>query len=295
MTRFGLTLLSVAAGLDCIEPAQADQLSHIDTYEWTSKSFVGLSGLEVSADGGTYYAVSDQGWYLTGELTRSEGVIVDIGIARFLPIQGNDGLPVAARRLGDWSDAEGLARAADGRLWISFERWAHVSRFGGEGQTGEWIKDHSDFSQFADNKQLEALALHPDDTVYTFPEEPLEAGFPIFKLESNTWDISGYIVQDEGFSIVGADFDTEGVLYLLERKHVLGAFLQSRVRRLSVDAPQQAEVLWTSPRDAYGNLEGIAVWSDAEGTRLTMVSDNNGDRLGVTQFVEFRVCAVVCD
>ena len=38
----------------------------------------------------------------------------------------------------------------------------------------------------------------------------------------------------------------------------------------------------------YG-LEGIALWRDAPGLRLVLVSDNNGDADDLTQFVEFRL------
>lgn len=269
--------------------ADTQTLSHIGTYNWRTDAIVGLSGLEVSQDGTQFQAVSDQGWYLLGRLSRENGVIQDLILEQILPIQGNDGLPVAARPIGDWSDAEGLAVAEDGTHWVSFERWAHVARFAGPGQVGQWIKDHPRFANHSDNQQLEAVALHPDGTLYTFPEEAFDAGFPIYRLDSNQWDITGYIAQQDGFAIVGADFDAQGQLYLLERKHLLGKLLQSRVRRLSVEAPQQVETLWTSARAEFRNLEGIAVWQGVDGLRLTMISDNNGDRSEPTQFVEFRL------
>jgi hypothetical protein len=58
---------------------------------------------------------------------------------------------------------------------------------------------------------------------------------------------------------------------------------------LRIDAPQNVEILWTGGRGEYYNLEGIAVWRDAEGLRITLVSDNNADRDEPTQFVEYRV------
>ena len=148
--------------------AWADTLMHVGTFEWHSEAIVGLSGLEVSEDGLTFFAVSDRGWFLSGQFERAADQISGVILQKFLPILGNDGLPVAARRVGDWSDAEGLAIAADGTLWISFERWAHVSRFDAPELTGHWIMDHPSFSEYKDNRQLEALAIHPDGTLYTF-------------------------------------------------------------------------------------------------------------------------------
>ncbi len=267
----------------------AQTMTELGTYEWSSETINGLSGLEVFEDGTTFATVSDQGWYVAGTFQRQDDQIVGINVTEFLPILGNDGLPVAARRVGDWSDAEGLAIAANGTHWISFERWAHVSRFDGPESTGQWIKDHPSFNDFDDNRQLEALAVHPDGTVYVFPEQTLGSGFPIFRLNDNDWEISGEIAKLDGFAIVGADFDTDGQLYLLERKLVLGLWWQSRIRRLDVNAPGGIEILWTSARGAFRNLEGIAVWRDEIGLRLTLVSDNNRDRAEVTQFVEFRL------
>ena len=269
--------------------AQADTFSHVGTFEWPSEAVVGLSGLEVSPDGLTFFAVSDKGWYLSGEFERSGDRIIDLNIQKYLPILGNDGLPVAARRIGDWSDAEGLAIAPDGTYWISFERWAHVSRYDAPQLAGQWIKDHPSFYDYKENRQLEALAIHPDGVLYVFPERPLRSGFPIYRLDTKTWTVAGNIPERDGFSIVGADFDEVGRLYLLERKLVLGLWWQNRVRRLQVHTPNVYEILWTGGRGEYNNLEGIAVWRDETGQRITMVSDNNGDQREITQFVEFRL------
>jgi hypothetical protein len=286
-------LLTILASFFSCLGAQADTLTHIGTFEWPTEAVVGLSGLEVSEDGLTFYAIGDRGWYLSGEFERDGDQIVGILLQKFLPILGNDGLPVAARRVGDWSDAEGLAIAPDGTHWISFERWAHVSRYDGPELKGQWIKDHPSFYNYRDNRQLEALALHPNGTLYAFPERPLSNGFPIYRLDSATWSVSGKISERDGFSIVGADFDSDGKLYLLERKLVLGLWWQNRVRRLQVESPSSYEILWTGDRGEYYNLEGIAVWRDGFGLRITMVSDNNADPQEITQFVEFRLDEVL--
>ena len=39
----------------------------------------------------------------------------------------------------------------------------------------------------------------------------------------------------------------------------------------------------------FDNLEGLAVWRDQYGLRLTLVSDDNGSERLSTEFVEFRV------
>ena len=279
-----------AVGLPLAAAAvQADTLEHIATFEWPTDTIKGLSGLEVSANGVAFTAVGDRGWFLSGQFVREDGVIAGLDQLSYLPVLGNKGLPVAARRIGDQSDSEGLAIGPDGQTWVSFERWARVSRFDEVGATGNWIKDHETFREFRENRELEAVALHPNGDVYTFPERPTRAGFPIYRLRGDVWSVEGHIQSRNRFAIVGADFDEEGDLYLLERRLVLGLWWKNRVRRLRIDAPDDVEVLWTGGLGEYFNLEGIAVWRDDAGLRLTIVSDNNADPDEPTQFVEFRL------
>lgn len=270
-------------------PVRADQLEHIGSFDWPTVSIVGLSGLEVSEDGTGFRAIGDRGWYISGQFERASEQIIDITIEKHLPILGNNGLPVSSRRVGDWSDAEGLAVAPDGTLWISFERWTRVARYDAPELAGQWVKDHPDFATWRDNRQLEALAIDSDGVLFTFPERPLPEGYPIYRLDQNTWSIGGHLPEDNGFSIVGADFGTDGLLYLLERKLVLGLWWQNQIRRLDITVPNTIEVLWTGQRGEYFNLEGISLWQDGTGQRITLVSDDNADPDETTQFVEFRI------
>lgn len=282
LAALGLGLLSAGA-------ATSAELTPVGSFDWDTELIVGLSGLEVSEDGGSFVAIGDRGFWLSGRFQRDGDVITGLEIDHIAAILGSNGYPVAARIIGDWSDAEGLAIAPDGTAWISFERWAHVWRYdAGLEDTAQWIKDHPTFYDHADNWQLEALALSPDGVLYTFSEKPLPEGFPIYRLDGDTWTIDGYLPEQDSFSIVGADFDGNGDLYLLERKLVVGLWWQNRVRRVRLDGSEDA-ILWTGERGEYGNMEGISVWRDAGGLRLTLVSDNNGDRDVATEFVEFRL------
>ena len=74
----------------------------------------------------------------------------------------------------------------------------------------------------------------------------------------------------------------------LERKLVVGLWWQSRIRRVRLDGSLD-ETIWTSERGAFDNLEGLSLWRDAKGLRMTLVSDNNGSEKTPTEFVEFRV------
>lgn len=269
--------------------AGASGLTHQGTVEWDSEDVSGVSGLEVSADGLSFAAVGDRGWFLEGRIERANGQITAVQVDTILPLLSGAGRPVAARRSIDQADAEGLAMAEDGSFWVSFERWAHVSHYENATAVAGWIEDHPDFAAMRDNRQLEALALHPDGTLYTMPENTIGGSFPVFALKDGAWKVVGQIPSRDGFAIVGADFDADGTLYLLERKLVFGVWWQSQVRRLDLDAPDQSETLWVSVRGEYGNLEGLALWAAPDGLRMVLVSDNNGKKGVPTQFVEFRV------
>ena len=269
--------------------AWAETLEPIGILDLETESIVGVSGLEVSDAGDTFIAVSDWGWWLEGRFERRGEVMTAVEITAIEPIIGQDGFPVSARRVGDWSDAEGLALAPDGTVWVSFERWAHVWRFDRVFGVAQWIKDHPTFYDHAENWQLEAAAIAPDGTVYVFSEKPLPEGFPIYRLgPDNLWVIDDYLPEQDVFGIVGADFAPDGSLYLLERKLVVGLWWQNRIRRVRLDGSEDT-ILWTGERGEYGNLEGISVWQDEKGLRLTLVSDNNGGNGVPTEFVEFRL------
>lgn len=280
----------VALSLALAPPVAAEELTPIGSFDWDTELIVELSGLEVSSDGQFFTAVGDRGYWVSGRLEREDGQIVGVGIDELRAILGNNGYPVSARQTGDWQDAEGLAIAEDGTAWVSFERWAHVSRYDdGLSGSGSWIEDHPTFYEHADNWQLEALALAPDGTLYTFSEKPLANGFPIYRLGADEkWSIDGYLPEQDLFSIVGADFDDNGDLYLLERKLIMGIWWQNRIRRVRLDGSLD-EILWTGERGEYLNLEGIALWRDNGELRVTLVADENGALDDPTQFVEFRL------
>ena len=100
--------------------------------------------------------------------------------------------------------------------------------------------------------------------------------------------IDGHLPEHDVFSIVGADFDENGDLYLLERKLIVGLWWQNRIRRVRLDGSEDTAI-WTSERGEFGNLEGIALWRDEDGLRLVLVSDNNANEDTPTEFVEFRL------
>lgn len=269
-------------------PGLGQSLELTSFHEWSTPSVVGVSALELDPGGVAFTALSDQGWFLTGRLLREDGAVTGVELDRLLPILGIDGRPSAARRVGDWSDAEGLVVDPAGRIWVSFERWARVETYASPTSPGTALPAHPSFASYRANRQLEALAQHPDGTLYTLSESPQDAGFALYRFDAGAWQITGHIPRSGWYAIVGADFDAKGRLFVLERRHLVGLWWQNRIRLVAdVTRPDATQVLWEGALGAYDNLEGIAVWGTGPETRVTVVSDNNSADAEITQFLEF--------
>ena len=275
------TLAPTTAGADTAVP--------VSRFAWQTDLIIGLSGIELDETGTKATLIGDRGYWAEATIQRTGRDIIGVELHSVAPILGPNGYPVAARRVGDWSDAEGLAISPDGRAWVSFERWAHVWRYD-DGLSGDarHIPDHETFRDHADNWQLEATAISPDGVIYTFSEKPLLDGFPVYRLSNEGWVIDAYLPERDLFAIVGADFDEAGDLYLLERKLVMGLWWQNRIRRVRLDGSED-RTLWTSERGDYGNLEGLALWRRGDTLMMTAVSDNNGGEDTPTEFVDFEL------
>ena len=101
-------------------PAGADTIELHSRFLLDTESIMGVSGIEVSGDGLTFTAIGDQGFWIEGRFLRENGRLSNIELDTITPVLDYNGFPVAARRVGDLADAEGLAIAPDGRAWISF-------------------------------------------------------------------------------------------------------------------------------------------------------------------------------
>ena len=74
---------------------------------------------------------------------------------------------------------------------------------------------------------------------------------------------------------------------MLERDF-LGIGFRSRVRRFDLTGGNEQVLLETRLR-AHDNLEGISVWQDEQGLRMTLISDDNFRAFQRTEIVEYRL------
>lgn len=282
-------LLAVLAGL----PAAAAELQFVGRYVWSEPDpgFGEVSGIEIAADGSGFAVVSDRGWIGTGRLERAEnGAVIGVSGFRQADLLNRKGKPVSRYD----SDSEGLAGDPDGPLFVSFEGhhrvWRYAKPFGNAARIG----DHADFDTLQNNSGLEALAIGPDGALYTMPERSgeWERPFPVYRYQQGRWDADLSIPRVGRFLPVGADFGPDGRLYIVERDFMWYAGFASRIRRftLTADGFDAGETLLTTGFRTHDNLEGIALWQDQAGDiRLTLVSDDNGNLLQVTELVDYRL------
>ena len=278
------TLIGLA--LFCAAPAVA-QTTWIGSYIWEGDDplFGGFSGIEVTDDGQGFFALGDRGSFALGRITRTDGVITDITLDDLRPLSGTDGLPLPRLE----SDSEGLALGADGRLYVSFESTAGVRKFAGVDQPAGPLLTSPDFEGMQTNASLEALAIAPDGTLFTLPERSGSAmqPFPVFRLKDGVWDQPFTIPRTGPFLVSGADIGPDGKLYILERDFV-GVGFRSRIRRFALDGTKEETVLETRIL-THDNLEGISIWKDTQGLRMTLISDDNFRAFQRTELVEYRL------
>jgi hypothetical protein len=289
----GLTLgtLAVTGLVGSAQPPMPP--GFLSAYHWQSDDpqFGGFSALDVSSMGLNLVTVSDRGFYTSGRLARDAvGLISQVVVAPIRKLHDDDDTDLGR----DASDSEGLAIAADGTAFVSFERWIRVARFAVISGPNVWLPAPPEFQTLLPNASLESLTIDGEGTLYTLPERPINGAqsFPVYRFKNSVWD-QPFTVPKRGFFLaVDADIGPDGKFYLLEREFHGFAGFASRVRRftISTDALTDEETLLQSLPGQHDNLEGISVWRDQQGSlRLTMISDDNLLFLQRTEIVEYRV------
>ncbi|SEH97862.1 esterase-like activity of phytase family protein [Paracoccus alkenifer] len=268
-------------------------IEYLGTHVWreADEDFGGFSGLEISGDGTGFWALSDRGTLRWGSIHRDrQGRIAELTTAGHARLQDSDGRPLKPGYLGD---AEGLAIDAQGRIFVSFEGLDRIARYDDPDGPAVPIPRAEWFRKLRRNFGLEALAVTETGNLLTMPEfwpdDP--RGTPVWRFREGEWSTAFHIPRDEIWAPVGADIGPDGRLYILER-HFRGLRgFQSRVRRYEFgeDHIGPPQTLIETSLLQFDNLEGIAVWQDGQGIRITMISDDNFLFLQRTELVEYRI------
>ena len=285
------TALSLALALPALAlPADGPRLELDATVTWKEpgEGFGGFSGLAVLDGGSRFVAISDLGEWATGRFERQDGRLAGVSLEAMGPLHEISG----AALVGDDANAEGLALDDRGRAWISFEGFHRVRRYDAIDGQATNVPGHPAFRGLQRNSGLEALAVDAGGTVYAVPERSgaWERPFPVYRLRDGHWDSRLRLRRDGTFLVTDAAFGPDGKLYLLERDFGWVAGFATRVRRFSLGPEGFTDevTLLQTPFGELDNMEGISVWSDAEGrTRVTLISDDNRFPLQRTMFAEY--------
>lgn len=275
-------------------PAVAASVEYLGTYVWRydSDDFGGFSAIEMSQDGTRFHALSDRAVLFWGAVQRgASGLPVRMEVLGHARLKDSAGAPLPR---GGWTgDSEGMAVDPQGHIYISFEGLHRVARYDSPDAAATRLPRPEAFDRFQRNSGMEALAIDAEGALWTLPERSgrVDRPFPLWRYRNGEWDQPFTIPRNGNWLPVGADFGPDGQFYLLERDFwgVLG-FL-TRVRRFQIgpDGVSGGEVLIETGPSRHDNLEGITVWRDAEGLRLTMISDDNFFWAQRTEIVEYRV------
>ena len=292
MRRYPVRALIAALTLGWLTPAWAGpEVTLIGSYTWSVEddNFGGFSALEVDAAGSGFLALTDRGHAVSGRLLRTGDAITAVEARPMRPLVDLQLRPIASRVAGD---AEGLAVDAAGNMYVSFEAWHRVWRYGPDGRVTK-LSGNGVFRGLSYNGGLEALAVDPAGRLFVIPERSgtIRESFPVYVLENETWSVPYSIPRTAGFLPTAADFGPDGRLYLLEREFN-GFGFRSQIRRFDIGAsgPENETLLLQTRAGTHDNLEGLSAWQDGDGRiRLTMISDDNFQFFQRTEFVEYAV------
>jgi hypothetical protein len=254
--------------------------------------FGGLSGLTIAPDGRRFLAISDEGNWLSGEITYAGKAPSGITNARMGPILGLNGRPLVRKRD---SDAEELALVSGtlsrGVALVAFERNHRLVRYpivnGALGRPTALVGLPPESKRMTSNSGLEAVAVLRGGpfkgAILAFAEDLKDAdGHQIGWLLGKGAPKQLAVKDRGGFALTGAAALDDGSILLLERRFRMSEGVKMRLRHipaveLKPDHVIEGETLIASDMSyEIDNMEAVAVHTDARGeTVVTLVSDDN--------------------
>ncbi|MFN3938239.1 MAG: esterase-like activity of phytase family protein [Gemmobacter sp.] len=287
--RSVLALMAGAAAATRLAAAEAPAAPRTFVWRHADRRFGGLSAIHLWPDGRRFLAVGDRGHFFAGRLRRyADDAIASARIDRIEPLRGPSGSPLGPAM----SDAEGVAVAPDGRIFVAFEGrgGGRVWEYAAIDAPARPLPAPPEFGRFRPNRSLEALAIDAQGRLWTLPEDVGGDRFPLFRFDGRAWAHVAGLPRRGPFLAVGADFGPDGRLYLLERAFRLPLRFATRLSRFRPGAWDRPETLFESDFGEHDNVEGVSVTRDAGGRlRATLVSDDNFLFLQRTELLELTL------
>jgi hypothetical protein len=252
-----------------------------------NKRFGGISGLHIAADGVSFTAHSDRGYWLRGKLKLDGNRITAIENAEMAPMRGPDGRTLAARK---WFDTEALA--SDGEnFYVGIERANQILRYrvsDGLNARGIPIQIPSGIRKLPFNQGLEALAYVPKEmplggSLLAISELGLDEHGNILAFILGGLSPGIFTIKRVGsFEISDAAISPTGHLVVVERyfRWLSGIHLRIRAIPLSEIKPgvvaDGKTLLEADNHFEIDNMEALAITKGTAGEIvLTLLSDNN--------------------
>lgn len=259
------------------------------------RRFGGLSGLDISADGGRLTAITDRGVWFNALLGYNrDGDLNSISDTRLQPALDESGKPLAGRAL---TDSESIARLTDGSFIVGFEQKHRLRHYRGTGSAARPIGAPPVLRASPPNGGAEAVTRLWGNELLVLSER-LEArpGIAAGWIGSGRdWQAVGFRRKGR-FRPVGAATRDDGAVFILERRFTTIGGIASRIsvlpgRRIApgaiFDGVELAEL--SAPLVA-DNFEGISVRRGKAGeTLIYIVSDDNFHDLQRTLLLMFSL------
>ena len=277
-------------------PFTTGQLEYLAGFSLTSdaETFGGLSGMSLSADGGTLTALADTGvWFRLALRHDAGGRLVGVAGAESGRLKDEQGKPLATKYVGD---AESITRGADGSYYVTFEGWHRLWRYKTLTAAAKYVRPPKAMTSLPGNEGVEAATQVPDRRFLLLSE----GGF------ADDGDLQGWLGDGKRWAALtltptGAFRPTDltvlptGDLLLLERSvSLFGGF----AARLSVipaatvapgarlSGEELAVLRSPLPVD---NFEAVAARAAPDGSVLIYVlSDDNFNAAERTLLLQFR-------
>lgn len=252
--------------------------------------FGGWSAMELNEDGTRMLAISDQGHWMTADITYLNATPSALSNVVIAPMLNPQGEPIE----GNLHDAEGLTPLGDGRYAVSFERNHRIWSYRLDADWGnidtvlpEPLLSPPGADRLRNNAGVEALAANAE-FAYAGIEYPLMEGQP-----HTLWRFEGQSPSDDpratalnlepGFGLTGLTMDDAGGLYLIERFYSRDIGNRIRLGYLAPEslantgpAPLAPELLAEiEPDMSVDNFEAIALAEIDGEPRLFILSDDN--------------------
>ena len=256
------------------------------------KAFGGFSGIAIDPDGRRILLVSDEGGWLSAEITSAGAAPTGLANPRMGPIRGIGGRPLDKKRDLD-AEAVTLLEGtlARGTVLVGFERNHRIGRFpvidGVLQNPVGYLKLPPEAKRMRTNKGFEAVAVMQGGpfkgSVIAFSER-----FPDNPAQHTGWlwvkgEPARLAFPDIGeFEVTDATSLGDGTLLILERRFRWTEGVKMRIRRFAPGevkpgALMQGDTLIESDLSSeIDNMEGLAAHRTPGGQIvLTLVSDDN--------------------